>query len=311
MFKRTALTFIAKVVTSVINLIIVIVLSRWMGAQGKGEASLIIAGITMLLLFCNMIGGASLVYLVPRNNVFQLAVISNLWSVIVCVVSYFILSSTALIPERFATNVCLLTLINSFLATNLTISLGKEKTGHYNFILLLQALINLVALVALVKGMERNNIASYILSLYVALLSCLAISTLLIMPYIKDYSLTGFGKITRELARLGLTNQAGHIMKFISFRMSYFLLSSHVGNAGVGVYSNGTSLVESIFLITNSIATVQYPTIANSDDKTYSQELTIRLTRISLLLCTCAILVMRLLPGSFFCLAVWNRVQRS
>ena len=81
-FKKTAGTFLAKVITSLINLVIVIVLSRWMGAQGKGEASIIVAGITMpSISFATLIVAASLVYLVPRHNILQLlALINNLWS---------------------------------------------------------------------------------------------------------------------------------------------------------------------------------------------------------------------------------------
>src|SRR4051812_15898136 len=124
LFKKTAHTFITKVITSLLNLAIIIVLSRFLGAHGKGEASLIVASIAMLMLFCNMIGGASLIYLVPRHNVFQLAAISNLWSVIVCAISYFILLNFTLVPSKFILHVCLLSLISSFLSTNLSILLG-------------------------------------------------------------------------------------------------------------------------------------------------------------------------------------------
>jgi len=300
MIRKTAGTFAVKVSIAAINLIITILLSRWMGAQGKGEASLIIVGITMLMLFCNMIGGAPLIYLVPRYNVFQLAVMSNLWTVVVCTVFYFILSWSVILPAKFVLHVCLLTLINSFLSTNVSILLGKEKIAGNNFILFLQATINLVVLVVLVRSFGENNTGSYITSLYVAMLTCLFISSILVFNYLKDISFKGSGKIIRELVRFGFTNQLGHFMNFISFRISYLLLNKYCLEAGVGVYSNGVSLIESILLISNSMATVQYPAIANSSDKAYSQEITIRLTRLNLLLCFFTVLPLLLLPESFY-----------
>src|SRR3954462_3771543 len=106
MFKQTANTFAVKVTTAVINLLIIIMLSRWIGAYGKGEASLIVASIAMLMLFCNMIGGASLIYLVPRFNIFQLTLISNLWSIVVCIAAYSVLLWTAVVPAQFIFHIC-------------------------------------------------------------------------------------------------------------------------------------------------------------------------------------------------------------
>ena len=78
MVKKIASTFIIKVIIAVLNLAIVIVLSRFIGAAGKGEASLIVTTIAMILIFCNMIGGSSLVYFVPRNNTFLLFLINRI-----------------------------------------------------------------------------------------------------------------------------------------------------------------------------------------------------------------------------------------
>src|SRR2546423_1163047 len=132
MFKKTANTFFVKVAVAVINLCIVIMLSQWIGARGKGEASLILTSIAMLMLFCNMVGGATLVYLVPRYNNFLLALVSNLWSILVCGASFFILVQSSILPQEFVFHICALTLINSFLSTNLSILQGKERIGRFN-----------------------------------------------------------------------------------------------------------------------------------------------------------------------------------
>ncbi len=190
MYKKVASTFGIKVIIAILNLAIVIILSRSIGATGKGEASLILTSIAMILLFCNMVGGSSLVYFVPRYNIFLLYLLSNLWSVIVAVIAFAVLKYFPAVPENLATPVIILSLINSFLATNLSILLGKEKIMSNNYISLLQTVINVVVLILLTKSFHQTDIHSYINSLYAAMGLCLLVSTVLIIPYLKEVSFT-------------------------------------------------------------------------------------------------------------------------
>ncbi len=300
MYKKVASTFGIKVIIAILNLAIVIILSRSIGAAGKGDASLILTSIAMMLLFCNMIGGSSLVYFVPRYNIFQLFLLSNLWSIIVAIAAFAALKFFTVIPEIFVTPIIILTLINSFLATNLTILLGKEKIMSNNYISLLQTVINLVVLLLLTKSFHQADIYSYINSLYAAMGICLLVSTILIWPYLKDISFQGSKKLLYHLAKLGMSNQAGHIMQFMSLRVSYYVLAGYSGAAILGVYSNGVSLIESLLLISNSFATVLYPKIANTTDIKFAQKLTLQMTKISIILCLTALIPLLLLPSEFW-----------
>jgi O-antigen/teichoic acid export membrane protein len=68
----------------------------------------------------------------------------------------------------------------------------------------------------------------------------------------------------------------------------------------VGVFSNAVSLAESIWIISNSIALVQYARIANADDKPYAQKLTLDLSKICLLVSAFAVIVLCLLPSQVY-----------
>jgi len=301
MIKKLVSTFGIKVLIAVLNLAIVIVLSRFTGAEGKGEASIIITSIAMILLFCNMIGGASLVYLVPRYNPSILFLISNGWSVIVCMIAYIVFTIFDLIEQSFVIHVIVLSLINSFLATNLSILLGKEKIMSNNYVSLLQTIINLVILWLLVKGFNEVTISAYINSLYAAMGFCLIVSTILIVPYLKKISFNNKESVF-ELIKLGLTNQLGHIMKFISFRISYYAMVYFSGNTVLGIYSNGVALIESLLLISNSFSAILYPKVSNSNNTQYNQQLTLQMTKASILICIIALIPLMLLPPTFW---VW------
>jgi O-antigen/teichoic acid export membrane protein len=300
MFKKIASTFGIKAFIAIINLAIVIVLSRYLGAEGKGEASLIITSIAMILLFSNMVGGSTLVYFVPRNNILPLFLWSNVWSVLVCLVSYFILIFFSGMPATTVIPVVLLSLINSLLATNLTILLGKEKINTYNLISLLQIVANATILLFLLINLNEKNIGAYIHSLYGSMGLCLLISTFFVFPFLKNNPLKKDPELPRKLLKNGVSSQAGHIMKFASFRCTYYLLAEYSGDAQVGIFSNGVSLVESTFLICNSIATFLYPKVANSMDLKHSQTLTLQLTKVCIVCCIAALIPLVLLPSSFF-----------
>lgn len=300
MIKKLVSTFGIKVIIALLNLAIVILLSRFIGAEGKGQASIIVTSIAMILLFCNMIGGSSLVYLVPRYNPFLLFILSNSWSVIVCIIAFIAFHISPLISASIITPVILLSLINSFLATNLTILLGKEKVMSTNYVSLLQTVINLVVLWLMIKQFGHVNIDAYIWSLYAAMGLCLVVSTILILPYLKKMSLENSKESVFELVKLGLTNQAGHIMKFMSFRISYYAMAYFSGNIILGVFSNGVALIESLLLISNSFSAILYPKVSNTNDTQYTQQLTLQMTKASIIICIAALIPLLLLPSAFW-----------
>lgn len=302
MFKKIAFTFSIKIIIAILNLAIVIMLSRYIGAAGKGEASLIVTSVAMILLFCNMVGGSSLVYFVPRYNILQLFILSNVWSVIVCGFAYLLLLNVPLIGSYAILHVVLLSLINSLLATNLTILLGKEKITAHNWISLFQALVNILILWFMFTGMTQPSVQSYIYSLYASMGFCLLVSSILVLPIIRNDNTAKDAGLPKQLVKYGVYNQIGHVMKFMSFRCTYYMLSNYSGDIILGIFSNGISLIESVFLISNSIATVLYPKVSNSTDTVYAQKLSLQLTKFSIILCILALVPMMLLPSTFF---VW------
>ncbi|MDF2437999.1 MAG: hypothetical protein K0Q95_2375 [Bacteroidota bacterium] len=302
MFRKIAFTFGIKIIIAILNLAIVVTLSRYTGAAGKGEASLIITTIAMILLFCNMVGGSSLVYFVPRNNILQLFILSNSWSLIVSVVAYFIFIFFPFVNPTVIIPVLILSLLNALLATNLNILLGKERINDHNLVSLLQTVLNIIVLWFMVMQPDEQNVTAYIYSLYAAFGICFIVSLVLILAILKhDKSEREKGLFTK-LFQYGIYSQAGHIMKFASFRCTYYLLVNSAGETILGIFSNGISLVESVLLISNSISTVLYPKVSNSEDPSYSQMLTLKLTRLSIILCFAALVILTILPSGFF---VW------
>ena len=302
MLKKIISTFGIKVLIAVLNLVIVIVLSNYIGASGKGEASLVVISMAMVMLFCNLLGGSTLIYLVPRYNIFLLFFLSNVWSVLTAIGSFAVLYFFGGMSLCMNFHICILSLISSFLATNLTILLAKERVTLYNLISLLQTALTLIVVFVLFKTGDKSTVFSYIYSLYSAMVICLFISTAYVLPYLKRPQLQHLRRYAVEFLKIGFTNQASQIIKFLSFRVSYYMLMQYAGAAVLGVFSNGTSLIESLLLISNSFVAVLYPKISNSINKKYSQLLTQQMTKMSIAFCVLALIPLLLLPSDFW---VW------
>ena len=302
MLKKIINTFTTNVAIAILNLLIAIVVSQYLGAAGKGQQSILITTIAFVLLICNILGGASLVYLVPRYDNFKIIAPSYIWTAIVCIVLYFMIGIFQDISPVYNFHVCLLTLISSFTAINTTILLGREKIRTKNFIAVLQTFVLIVALLFMFLVIDQKSIESYIIALYISFTAAFVVSSVYIMKYVNATSgkQSPFIKVLKDMLHYGFLNQLSHITQLLSFRLSYYILLLYLGKDSVGIYSNAVALVESVWLISKSIATVQYARIANSDDNTYNQVLTQKLLRSALLVSFFILLPMALLPSIFY-----------
>lgn len=303
MFGNILNTFGARALSAVINLLIAIILSQYLGPAGKGIQSLIITTITFVLVFANLVGGATLVYLVPRYAPSLLILPSYLWTILVSMVSYFVLLLFPVVEEAFILHICVLSTLNSFVAINTSILIGREKINTSNLISLIQPFILIISLLIFFTIKDEPGILDYIYSLYFSF----GLSVLVSFAYYNKYcgrislhSLKEYRQIAIEMARYGILNQVAHITQMLSFRLSYYVLDHYHGEAAVGVYSNGISLAESIWLIAKSISMVQYARIANIDDRIEAAKLTVRLIKFSFAASLIILIPLMLLPSSFY-----------
>lgn len=303
MLSKILNTFGTRLLSAVLNLLIAIIISRFLGPEGKGEQGIIIATIAYILVFANLMGGSAIVFLVPRYPTPVIILPAYLWSAITSIVFYVALQIFGLVSAGMVIHICLLSAISAFTAINSSVLIGKEQISASNLIAFIQPLIITLTLVIVFFVIGQNSILSYIIALYISfgagfLISLFYLNCLREKFYIADKH--SYIQIIGHLFRYGLLNQLAHIFQLLSFRMSYYWLEQTYSSAEVGVYSNGTSLVESIWLISRSISLVQYARIANSSDKAYAQKLTLQLNWAALFISLIALIIMALLPSRLF-----------
>lgn len=303
MLSKILNTFGTRGLSAVINFMIAVVISQYLGPDGKGEQGIILTTIAFVLVFSNLVGGATLVYLVPRFRFSLLLFPAYTWSVLISAVAFVMLGATGLVDHEYVLHISLLSILNSFTNIHSTLLIGREKIRTANFISLVQPLLVMASLLVAFLLFDLHSIDAYLIALYISFGSGMLISLL--------YTLKVFGipewqaardylRVIGELFRLGFMNQMAHITQMMSFRLSYYFLELYHGEATVGIYSNGIQIMESIWLISKSISLVQYARIANTDDRKYAQELSMKLLKVSIFISLLCITPLLLLPESFY-----------
>jgi stage V sporulation protein B len=69
----------------------------------------------------------------------------------------------------------------------------------------------------------------------------------------------------RELVRFGLRGQIGNVMQLLNYRLDQYIVLLFVNTAGVGIYSVAVGLTQSVWFISNAIATVLLPRLTATD----------------------------------------------
>jgi O-antigen/teichoic acid export membrane protein len=302
-FQKILNTFGTKSLSAVINLLTAILLSQFLGPGGKGQQGLIITTITFILVFSNLVGGATLVFLAPRKPSSQLLLPSYLWTLLISLVSFPILWFFNLLDSQFILHACILSALSSFTAIHTSLLIGKEKIAASNFIGLIQPVMIILSLAFFFVIKGWHDIGAYILALYISFGASMVVSFYYVISIAGPLAPASFKdmlQVSGEMLKFGALNQVAHITQILSFRMSFYVLDSYHGESAVGVYSNGISLAESVWLIAKSISLVQYARISNSDDREYSQKLTMQLIRASVTLSLIALIPLLLLPGKFY-----------
>jgi len=300
MFKKIINTFGTKITAAVINFLIAVLLSQALGDTGKGTQALLLATISFIIIFSDIVCGTSIVYLTPHHPFKKILVASTVWAAFIAVVMGFII--WLFYPDlasNLVLHVAILSFISSLSSINFRFLVGKEEIKKANYNTLLQPVMMILTLIVYYIWLKRTDIYGYVIALYIAYTGTFLLGVWMLRD---EYAHLGkdkdrhYAAVLRDLFKYGFLNQTGHFVQFFNLRLSYYLLKSFMDEGRVGVFSNAVSLAEAIWIISSSIALVQYARIANAEDRGYAQKLTLDLSKICLVVSAAAIAVLCLLP---------------
>jgi len=295
MLRLMLFTFASRLATAVVNFGTIILLSRKLGPEGKGIATLILVLVISVQLLCDFLGGAAMVYLSPRyrlrNLLFPSWIWAVFWSLLAPIVVYYIRPD---LFELYGWHIAGLSFLNASMNQQLHLLNGREQYRSVNILNFFTATIIVSSLAAFIWFQPKP--IHYMYALYLGWLTAWIISLTLLLRLPKTGEHLSFKKSVQTLVKYSAANQFGHMLQFSIQRVAYFMLPAFA----LGIFSNAVSLAEAMWMLATSIATIQYGTIANSDDKLKAIHLTVPLFRASILATTAAAICLCLMPASFF-----------
>jgi O-antigen/teichoic acid export membrane protein len=291
--------FGVRVLSALLNLGLVILFSQLTGAVGKGEQSLLLTSVAIITIFDSLVGGAALVYLSSRYSWTQLIKASYAWVLVVSAFAFLILEAVHVFETKYLLHIILLSAISSVSSVHASLLLGQQRLKAFN---LVQILVPLLTFSTCVGQWLVNQPLDYIDALYVSYLVALLTSCIAIWRFFpqREQEKVGRKMIWQRLFKLGFYNQLAHVLQLLSFRASYYILEQFHGTSAVGVFSNASSITESIWLIATSISLWQYATISNAQDQQYTIQITEKLSRFGMLAAFFGVGLFLLLPPDFY-----------
>jgi O-antigen/teichoic acid export membrane protein len=305
MFRNIVQSLITKGLVAGINFFILLVSSRYLGMSSRGEISILILNISVIQIINEIFTGYSLVYFIPKYNLKKIFIFGLVYTLLACSLSngvFYVLGKQLHRFEWLSYVTSLIIILNTF---NCVILLGKEKIKLYNYLNVVQPFILLAGIVFSIFALKIFTfeafifplLLSFILAYFISLIATLNIVFSAVR--IKEFRL-------KAILGNGFVCQLAILMHLFCNRLSYYLLPD---TADVGLYSNASSLIESVLIIANGIAPILLARVANEGNTEHSVNATLSLSKISFLLSGVCVLVLAFIPDDFFILILGKEFE--
>lgn len=309
MLKQIIGTTGTRILNAIFNLVILILITNKIGSEGLGTIGLILVNITIIQLSVDLVAGSSLVFFASRANTAQLILPAYFFVAFVICVYYFIgilagiyfpVLFHTIVPEGYFLHILLLSAIGSFMWIHYNLLLGKSRIKVYNIIFTIQITVFLLIFCYQIFVTGDQNVDTYIKSLYLSYGIAALSGFYAVLSKSGKLIVTGWLDVTKQVIHYGLVTQSANLLNIGNNRLSFFFIKYFAGLPALGIYNAGLQTTEGFKLIGHSIAVVQFSAISNSRDKEYARILSIRLMKVSVLLTFCALILINILPESFY-----------
>lgn len=293
-FTRAASTFL--------NFLIAVIIARHAGPAVKGDVTLLVTTVWFVVFISNILGGPVLVYVIPRSSIEKLLGPSYLWSFITAVLCFVFLSLAPIIPASFILPVTGISLLSSLASIHQTILLGKKEIGRSNLVTVIMLLVQTAGVVACFYALNIHDANAYVYASLLAHAIGVIVSGWYLKSEITSLQRSSFS-VTNELKTLirhGFMYQLVEVLQLLNLRYYFFQLGLQQGSKYLGIYSIGISILEAVWLIPRSIATVHYVSTSNSAQIKQEAQRTISLTQLSFVVSGLALLSIWLVPAQVY-----------
>lgn len=295
--KDTLLTFLSKAAIVLVNLAIVMCITRFWGAEGKGYQTLFITNLGLIAIVTNIFTNSSISYFVRKVGASKLYAQACVWifisSSLGIAVCYFI-DHNAYLTFLFIS--CLLT---GYLTFHNALYLGMQKIKYFNLLTLLQPLLLLIFMFLLHKT-KNTTYFGYFYAHIFSLMVVIALALFFTKKTVGKIKMQFEFSVTKQSFKYGFQNELSNFFHYLSVRVSYYFIVYYLSETALGIFSVGVAISESIWTIARSIAMVQYSKIIREGNTQNARKGVVTTSLFSILFSFVCVVIVLLLPASVF-----------
>lgn len=289
-----------KLLIAVLNLFVLIITARELGAAVRGQISLLMVVLAAGVIIAELLSGPVLVYWTTRIKTSQLLQYAYGWISIVSLLMLLPVYWFGLVPGLSVAGILPMVFFLSAAGAHGQILLGRGKVLLSNICGLIGPLyLFLVCVFGGRWGVFGFKDFALHLGLSYGLAWLLSgiflLRTRAISPVFHDASLG-----LQSVARSGIYNQSSSLFTLAGSRLNFMLLEASAGISAVGVFSSALAFSESVLIISGSISLVLIASLVNQSLEEQNRKSILLQALISGLLTLAAMVVLYVIPEEFF-----------
>lgn len=288
------LVFLSTVAAYGLGFLVVVLVARELGPEGRGVTALYQAAVSLGFAFFSLGIGTAVVFLVGRREMSGPQALEAGLSVTLLALGLtgagMLIAAILFNDELGKENVpfwLLLVAVPAVIQFRILEGVLRAQ-GRFGAMNLLEVSLPLSVLVALgaVELLENLTISNAIFAWSLAFLPPVGFGYVLIGRRSWPHRMATPGQLAPAV-RFGLQAQAGNLIQLLNYRLDSYLVLLFVNASGVGLYATGVSLSEGLWFIANSVTVVLLTNLTASDEE-YARRMTPLICRGTLLVTTLA-----------------------
>ncbi|MBK8659839.1 MAG: hypothetical protein IPN22_13450 [Bacteroidetes bacterium] len=292
-------TILTRATSTVLNFAIALVIARHAGPLVKGEVTLLLTIVTFYSFFSNIFGGQVLIYLIPKGNTEWIILPAYLWSMVVALMGFIVLSITPICPPQLVLPVTMLGLLSSLTGIHQSLLMARQQIYSANTLTVIPLLFQMCGLYLCFYQWDINGADAFIYSAIAGYIFTSFYGLWLSKPdFKKEQQGHSLSAMLQEQFRYGLKFQLVEVLQLLNLRYYFFQLGLQQGAQYLGVFSIGISVLEAVWIIPRSMAAVNY--VDTSTAKKQDTERTVFLLKLNTLLVVLALLLIFMVPNHLY-----------
>jgi len=260
-------SFTWKAVGAIASLLLAFFSSKWLGAEVRGQVSLLVSWAGSWVMLTDFVSGSALINLSVVHPTNLLRKISFLWVTLItlCATLFHLIATGHVIGWFFVPT---LLFFSGLFNTLSGLLIGQKKMNQRNILFAALSVFTLLLFFGTFKliffGSEYLN---YMVPLAVSWVLVVSLGFLqLRKTKNENYTFSIALPIVLQVFKQGFLSQSGHLLSYFFSRLAFFILPIWVGFSALGNFSNSIVLLEGFTLGAAALGQILHFAIIHSQN---------------------------------------------